>query len=153
LSLGVGGGTRQGDAACSWQDQPMTTVTPFLMFEGNAEEAMNRYVGALPGSQVLRLERYGPEGPGPEGTVSLAEAELAGQRVRFFDSFVHHDFTFTPALSLFVTVPSADEFDVVVDALSPGGGFLMPPGDYGFSPRFAWFNDEYGVSWQVNVEG
>lgn len=130
----------------------MTTVTPFLMYEGRAEEAINRYVNALPDSEVLRLERYGADGPGAVGTVALGEALLAGQRVRFFDSSVVHGFTFTPALSLFVTVEAEQEVDRIVDALAGGGEFLMPTGDYGFSPRFAWFNDEFGVSWQVNAE-
>jgi predicted 3-demethylubiquinone-9 3-methyltransferase (glyoxalase superfamily) len=128
----------------------MTTVTPFLMFEGRAEEAMNRYVALLPGSEVLRLERFGADGPGAEGTVHRAEALLAGQPVRFFDSPVSHAFTFTPALSLFVTVSAAEEVDRIADGLA--AEFLMPPGDYGFSSRFAWFNDEFGVSWQVSAE-
>jgi predicted 3-demethylubiquinone-9 3-methyltransferase (glyoxalase superfamily) len=130
----------------------MTTVTPFLMFEGRAEEAMDRYVAAIPGSHVLLLERHGANGPGAEGTVAHGEAVLAGQRVRFFDSPTPHAFTFTPALSLFVTVDTEDELDRIVDALAVGGSFLMPTGDYGFSRRFAWLNDEFGVSWQVNVE-
>jgi predicted 3-demethylubiquinone-9 3-methyltransferase (glyoxalase superfamily) len=130
----------------------MTTVTPFLMFEGRAEEAMTRYVSVIPGSEVLRLERYGADGPGAEGTVALGEAVLAGQRVRFFDSSVQHAFTFTPALSLFITVDAEEEVDRIVDALAAGGSFLMPTGDYGFSRRFAWLNDEFGVSWQVNAE-
>jgi predicted 3-demethylubiquinone-9 3-methyltransferase (glyoxalase superfamily) len=130
----------------------MTTVTPFLMFEGRAEEAVTRYVSVLPSSQVLRLERYGADGPGSEGTVALGEAVLAGQKVRFFDSSVQHAFTFTPSLSLFISVDTEDEVDRIVDALAAGGSFLMPPGDYGFSRRFAWFNDEFGVSWQVNAE-
>jgi len=130
----------------------MTTVTPFLMFEGRAEEAITRYVSVIPGSRVLRLERHGADGPGTEGTVALGEASLAGQEVRFFDSHVEHAFTFTPSLSLFITVDTEDELDRIVDALAAGGSFLMPPGDYGFSRRFAWLNDEFGVSWQVNAE-
>ena len=130
----------------------MTTVTPFLMFEGRAEEAIRRYVSLIPGSEVLRLERYGSDGPGAEGTVSLGEATLAGQRVRFFDSPAEHAFTFTPALSLFVSVDSEDEVDRIVGALAMGGEFLMPAGDYGFSRRFGWVNDEFGVSWQVNAD-
>jgi predicted 3-demethylubiquinone-9 3-methyltransferase (glyoxalase superfamily) len=130
----------------------MTTVTPFLMFEGRAEEAMTRYVSVIPSSQVLKLERYDADGPGVEGTVAFGEALLAGQKVRFFDSSVQHDFTFTPSLSLFITVDTEDELDRIVDVLSDGGSFLMPTGDYGFSRRFAWVNDEFGVSWQVNVE-
>jgi predicted 3-demethylubiquinone-9 3-methyltransferase (glyoxalase superfamily) len=129
----------------------MATVTPFLMFEGRAEEAMTRYVSVLPNSQVLRLERHGADAGDAEGTVALAEAVLAGQRVRFFDSPVHHEFTFTPSHSLFVEVDTEHELDRIVDALAAGGRFLMAPGDYGFSPRFAWLNDEFGVSWQINV--
>ena len=130
----------------------MTTVTPFLMFEGRAEEAMTRYVSVIPSSRVLRLERYGADGAGAEGTVALGEAVLAGQKVRFFDSSVQHAFTFTPSLSLFISVETEDELDRIVDALAAGGSFLMPPGDYGFSRLFAWINDEFGVSWQVNAE-
>lgn len=130
----------------------MTTVTPFLMFEGRAEEAMNRYVSVIPNSQVLRLERHGADAAGAEGTVALAEASLAGQKVRFFDSPVHHGFTFTPSFSLFIVVDTEGDLDRIVDALATGGNFLMPSGDYGFSRRFAWLNDEFGVSWQINLE-
>lgn len=113
---------------------------------------MTRYVDIIPASQVLRLERYGKDGPGPEGTVALGLVELAGQRVRFFDSSVAHGFTFTPSISLFVSVDSAEEVDRIAEALAAGGSFLMPPGNYGFSSRFAWLNDEFGVSWQLNAE-
>jgi len=77
---------------------------------------------------------------------------LAGQNVRFFDSSVPHGFTFTPSLSLFVSADTADELDQIVDGLAAGGEFLMPADDYGFSRRFAWLNDEFGVSRQVNAE-
>ena len=113
---------------------------------------MTRYVAAIPSSHVVRLERYGADGPGAEGTVALGEAVLAGQTVRFFDSSVQHAFTFTPSLSMFITVDTEDELDLIVDALAVGGTFLMAKGDYGFSRRFAWLNDEFGVSWQVNAE-
>jgi len=130
----------------------MTTVTPFLMFDGRAEAAITRYVALIPDSRVVTIERYGADGPGPEGTVSRGEAVLSGLPVRFFDSFVHHEFTFTPALSLFVTVDSPDDVDRIAEALAAGGGYLMPAGEYGFSRRFAWVNDEFGVSWQINAE-
>jgi predicted 3-demethylubiquinone-9 3-methyltransferase (glyoxalase superfamily) len=130
----------------------MTTVMPFLMFEGRAEAAMTRYVSTIPNSEVLLAERYGADGPGVEGTLSHGEAVLAGQKVRFFDSSVHHEFTFTPALSFFITVDSEDEVDRIADALAVGGNFLMPAHNYGFSRRFAWLNDEFGVSWQINAE-
>jgi predicted 3-demethylubiquinone-9 3-methyltransferase (glyoxalase superfamily) len=130
----------------------MTTMLPFLMFEGRAEEAMTRYVSTIPDSRVLLTERYGADGPGAEGTLSHGEAVLAGQRVRFFDSPAHHEFTFTPAISFFISVDAEDDVDRIAEALVVGGNFLMPVGDYGFSRRFAWLNDEFGVSWQINAE-
>ena len=71
-------------------------VTPFLMFEGQAEEAINLYVRTIPDSEILNVQRYGPDGPGPEGSVMLASISLRGQPVLLSDSYVSHDFTFTP---------------------------------------------------------
>jgi predicted 3-demethylubiquinone-9 3-methyltransferase (glyoxalase superfamily) len=129
-----------------------TTVTPFLMFEGHAEEAMTFYVSLIPDSRVLDVQRYGPDGPGAEGSMVVARFSLAGLTVMCSDSPVKHAFTFTPSASLFVTCRSEAEIDRLVGALGAGGEVLMPPGDYGFSRKFAWVNDRFGVSWQVNLE-
>jgi predicted 3-demethylubiquinone-9 3-methyltransferase (glyoxalase superfamily) len=126
-------------------------VTPFLMFTGRAEEAIRFYVSLLPGSELVALERYGPGGPGAEGSVRLAECVLAGQRVLAIDSPAVHDFGFTPATSLFVDCESEAELRGLFDALAEGGTVLMPAGDYGFSALFGWLNDRFGVSWQLNV--
>jgi predicted 3-demethylubiquinone-9 3-methyltransferase (glyoxalase superfamily) len=127
------------------------TVTTFLMFEGKAEEAMTFYTSLFEGSEVRHVERYGPGGPGAEGTVKLAEFTLAGQRLLCIDSPVKHAFTFTPSASLFVECEDEAELDRVFAQLSAGGAVLMPPGDYGFSTKFAWVNDRFGVSWQLNL--
>jgi predicted 3-demethylubiquinone-9 3-methyltransferase (glyoxalase superfamily) len=129
-----------------------TTVTPFLMFEGKAEEAMNLYVSAVPDSKIVDIKRYGPEGPGPEGSVFLARFTLAALPVMCIDSHVKHAFTFTPSNSLFVTCASEEELDRIAAILAEGGGWLMPIGNYGFSRKFGWFADRYGVSWQLNWE-
>jgi predicted 3-demethylubiquinone-9 3-methyltransferase (glyoxalase superfamily) len=128
-----------------------TQVTPFLMFEGRAEEAMAFYVGLFPAGEVLEVVRWGPEGPGKEGTIHQARFSVAGQTFRCFDSPVGHAFTFTPALSLFVDCASEAELDGLYVALLEGGAALMPLGDYGFSKKFGWVNDRFGVSWQLNL--
>jgi predicted 3-demethylubiquinone-9 3-methyltransferase (glyoxalase superfamily) len=127
-------------------------VSPFLMFEGRAEEALNFYVEAIPDSRIDELRRYGPEGPGKPGSIMVGRATLGGLSVMVSDSPVHHAFTFTPSLSLFLETRSDQEFDAIVAALAEGGGFLMAPGDYGFSRRFAWLADRFGVSWQINLD-
>jgi predicted 3-demethylubiquinone-9 3-methyltransferase (glyoxalase superfamily) len=128
-----------------------TKVRPFLMFEGKAEEAMRFYVSLFPGGEVTHISRYGSGGPGPEGSVIVATFTIAGQAVMCSDSFVKHDFTFTPASSLFVDCSSEEELRRLVAALSEGGKTLMPLDNYGFSRQFAWVNDRYGVSWQLNL--
>jgi len=128
-----------------------TSVRPFLMFEGRANEAIAFYVGLIPNSDIVDITRYGAGEPGPEGTVKFAVVRLAGQQVLFSDSFVSHGFTFTPSLSLFVDCESEADLERIFTALSEGGGVLMPLGNYGFSRRFGWVNDRFGVSWQLNL--
>jgi len=127
------------------------SVATFLMFYGTAEEAMRLYVSLFPGSAITRLERYGPDEGGPEGSVKRAHLQLGGQELMCFDSPVKHDFTFTPSISLFVECESAAELEDVFGRLAEGGTVLMPLDDYGFSTRFGWLNDRFGVSWQLNL--
>lgn len=61
-----------------------------------------------------------------------------------------HAFNFTPSMSLFVDCENEEEISHLYNALSAGGAVLMPLGNYGFSPRFGWVNDRFGVSWQLN---
>jgi len=131
----------------------VTKATPFLMFQhGKAEAALDFYAATIPGSRIDSLERFGPDGPGPEGTVLRGYATVAGQPVMVHDSFVTHGFDFTPSWSFFLECADAPEFDRLFDALSEGGGVLMPPDNYGWSTRFAWVSDRFGVSWQINLD-
>ncbi|MBS1679423.1 MAG: VOC family protein [Actinobacteria bacterium] len=127
------------------------SVVPFLMFEGSAAEALELYVSAFDDAEVVEDRRFGQEGPGKPGTIEAAVLRLGDQRVRLFDSFVAHDFGFTPAVSLFAELDSAEEVDAAFATLSAGGGVLMPLDAYPFSPRFAWVNDRFGVSWQLSM--
>jgi predicted 3-demethylubiquinone-9 3-methyltransferase (glyoxalase superfamily) len=127
------------------------SVTTFLMFEGKAEEAMNFYVSLFEKSEITRIERYGPGEQGAEGSVKQAAFTLIGRDFMCIDSPVKHGFAFTPSISLFVECDSEAELDAAFERLSTGGGVLMPPGNYGFSRRFGWVNDRFGVSWQLNL--
>ena len=126
-------------------------VTPFLMFEGRCEEAMNFYVALVPDSRIVDIKRYGPGQPGKEGSVMRASFVVGGQTVMCIDSPAKHAFTFTPASSLFVDCDNEAQIDRIVATLAEGGQFLMPLGSYGFSRKFAWLNDRFGVSWQINL--
>ncbi len=80
-----------------------------------------------------------------------ASFQLAGKTYQCIDSFVKHGFTFTPSVSLFVNCETEEEIDRLYAALSEGGTPLMELGDHGFSRRFGWTNDRFGVSWQLNL--
>lgn len=130
----------------------MEKVTPFLMFqEGTAEEAMNFYTSLIEDSAISNLIRYGPNEGGDEGTVMQATFTLKGQEFMCIDSNIKHEFSFTPSFSLYVTCSTEEEIDSLYQKLNEGGQALMPIGDYGFSKKFGWLNDRYGVSWQLNL--
>ena len=127
------------------------TALPFLMFQGQALQAMEYYVEHIPGSKVIEIARYGADEPGPEGSVKKALFSVAGQTVLCIDSPVKHAFTFTPSFSFFVECESAEQIRRMALALAEGGAVLMPLDSYGFSREFTWVNDRFGVSWQLNL--
>jgi predicted 3-demethylubiquinone-9 3-methyltransferase (glyoxalase superfamily) len=127
------------------------TVTPFLMFQGQAEEAMQSYVSLFSDGRILELVRRPAVGSQAVGTILLARFTIGGQTILCSESDVQHAFTFTPSSSLFVDFESENELVRVLEALSAGGELLMEPDNYGFSQKFAWLNDRFGVSWQLNL--
>ena len=129
----------------------MRKPTTLLLFEGRALEAMRTYVSIFPEAVIISLACYGKDGPGKEGTVRRARFLLNGQEFMAADSPVKHDFAFTPAVSIFVSCETEREIDTAYARLLAGGGALMPLGDYGFSRKFGWLNDKFGVSWQLNL--
>jgi predicted 3-demethylubiquinone-9 3-methyltransferase (glyoxalase superfamily) len=133
----------------------MRDLVPFLMFcgdqQGKAEEAVAWYCSVFPSSRILRLDRYGPDENEPEGTVRSVSFELGGKPVMAIDSALPHQFTFTPAISMWVECSSSAEIEELSAALGEGGAALMPLGNYGFSRQFSWVADRYGVTWQLNL--
>lgn len=145
-------GNGQGEEDDAYPSGMETRATPFLMFQNaDAEEAMRLYTSIFDDGRVLEVSRYDASGPGPEGTVQVARFTLAGQEFRCSDSFIKHGFSFTPSFSIWVDVDSEAQLQRALSALGEGGNELMPLGDYGFSRRFCWLNDRYGVSWQLSL--
>ena len=127
-------------------------ATPFLMFQGGkAEEAMRFYISLFDDAEIVDIKHYGPEGPGAEGTVYKAQFRFAGLDVLCIDSPVKHAFDFTPSFSFFIDCKTEEELDKLVAAIGAGGATMMPPDNYGFSRKFAWVSDRFGVSWQLNL--
>jgi predicted 3-demethylubiquinone-9 3-methyltransferase (glyoxalase superfamily) len=126
------------------------SVLPFLMFQGDAEAALEFYRATIPGAEVDRVERYGEGEQVPAGRFKSARLTLAGQEIMVLDSPPVHDFTFTPSFSFHVECADEDEVRTLAEALAQDGATMMPVGNYGFSRLFAWVSDRFGVSWQLN---
>jgi len=129
----------------------MQTITNLLMFTGQAEEAMNFYLGLFDDSRLIVIQKYGPNEQGPEGTVMYARFTLAGQVFACIDSPVKHDFTFTAATTFRIDCDAEEEVDRIFGRLTAGGQVFMPLNKYPFSEKFGWTADKYGVSWQVSI--
>ena len=115
----------------------MQKITPFLWFDGQAEEAMNFYTSIFRNSKIGTVSRYGDAGPGPEGQVMTASFQLEGQDFLALNG--GPQFAFTPAISLYVDCQDQEEVDTLWEKLSAGG----EPG------RCGWLKDRFGVSWQI----
>jgi predicted 3-demethylubiquinone-9 3-methyltransferase (glyoxalase superfamily) len=112
-------------------------ITPFLWFDGRAEEAAKFYTSIFKNSKVLDLMRYGEAGPGPKGSVMSVTFELEGQK--FIALNGGPVFKFSPAISFFVHCETQAEVDRFWKKLSAGGEKL----------QCGWLKDKFGVSWQI----
>ena len=109
----------------------MHRITPFLWFDGQAEEAMHFYVSVFRNAKVLSVM------PGPDGRAMSVSFELEGQAFHALNG--GPEFKFTPAISLFVSCETQQEVDEVWEKLSEGGS----------TNQCGWLQDRYGLSWQI----
>jgi predicted 3-demethylubiquinone-9 3-methyltransferase (glyoxalase superfamily) len=115
----------------------MQKITPFLWFDGQAEEAAKFYVSIFKNSKLGTVNRYGDHGPGPKGSVMIATFEIDGQG--FIALNGGPQFKFTPAVSFVVNCETQEEVDQYWEKLSQGGT----------KQQCGWLQDKFGVSWQI----
>lgn len=128
-------------------------ITTFLTFqENNAEQAMNFYISLFDHSKIIDIQKYGKEGPGKEGSIMKASFELNGKQFICSDSFIKHNWNFTPAISNWVECKNEEELQMLFSKLSENGYVMMPLNNYGFSKKFGWVADKFGISWQLNLQ-
>lgn len=133
------------------ENTPIMTnsVTPFLMFEGKAQEAMDFYVELFPNSRIVEIQKFGDANPSAPDLIMFAAVTISGQDIILNDSPIEHAFSFTPSISLFVECESESEITRLATALGENGRFLMPLDSYDFANKFTWVEDRFGVSWQL----
>jgi len=120
-------------------DAPVSgKITPFLWFDGQAEDAANFYVSVFrDNSRIVSVSRYPENSPGEPGSVMTVEFELGG------DTFIAlnggPEYQFTPAVSFSIECKNQEEVDWYWSRLTEGGREV----------QCGWLQDKYGLSWQV----
>ena len=115
------------------------SITPFLWFDTQAEDAANYYVSLFPNSKIKQVSRYGDAGPGPKGSVMVASFELNGQSFTALNG--GPNYKLTSAFSLLVSCTEQAEIDRLWEAL-------------GATPNVCgWTTDKFGLTWQINYAG
>lgn len=117
------------------------SVTPFLWFNTQAEDAAKFYAALFPDSRILQVSHYGKNMPGPEGAVMVVDAQIAGQRVQLMNG--GPSFTLNMAFSLMVACEDQAEIDRLWAALLEGGQ----------AHACGWVTDRFGLTWQINYAG
>jgi predicted 3-demethylubiquinone-9 3-methyltransferase (glyoxalase superfamily) len=113
-------------------------ITPFLWFNGNAEEAIRLYTSIFKDSRILSLMRTDGTGPNATGPVIAGSFELHGQVFQALNG--GPQYTFSPAISLFVSCDTQEEIDDLWAKLTADGGEESQCG---------WLKDKFGLSWQI----
>jgi predicted 3-demethylubiquinone-9 3-methyltransferase (glyoxalase superfamily) len=115
----------------------MQKITPFLWFDGKAEEAARFYTSVFKNSTMLSVSRFGEAGPGPQGSVMTVAFELDGEKFVALNG--GPTYTFSPAISFVVDCETQQEVDHYWERLSEGGEEV----------QCGWLKDKYGLSWQI----
>ncbi len=128
-------------------------IKTFLTFQdNNAESAMNFYVELFDNSKIIKVQRWEKGSPGEEGKIMMAEFSLNGNLFMCSDSPPIHDWGFTPAISNYIDCENEKELERLFSKLSENGTVTMPLNNYGFSQKFGWVIDQFGISWQLNLQ-
>lgn len=119
----------------------MQTITPFLWFDDNAEEAVNLYVSLFKNSRIVKTVPYNDEAAKmskkPTGSIMTIDFELEGQPFGAINGGPVYQFT--PAISFAVDCKTQAEIDHYWDKLTEGGQVH----------QCGWLTDRFGITWQI----
>lgn len=116
-------------------------ITPFLWFDGRAEEAMRFYTSVFPNSSIIMQTKWGEGTPFPADWIMTGTIVISGSKMHLFDA--GPQFKFSEAISFMISCKDQKDIDYYWDKLTTDGGSEQPCG---------WVKDKFGVSWQIVPE-
>ncbi|WP_020006806.1 VOC family protein [Salinicoccus albus] len=128
----------------------MKSVTPYLTFQGNAKEAMAFYTRVFDDAELRFLQEYDESVPEMAGKVMQGVIRIHDLLLMVTDSKVPAEFAFSPSMSFLIECQSLQEIEKYYLKLKKKGAIHVPLDEYGAADRFAWVQDKFGVTWQLN---
>ncbi|HXL58761.1 MAG TPA: glyoxalase/bleomycin resistance/extradiol dioxygenase family protein [Chitinophagaceae bacterium] len=130
-------------------------LTPYLNFEGNAQEALDFYTNAL-GGQVVYMQRYGDSPmPGDEdykNKVMHARLQFGDNMIMVSDAMKGYEVSTKGNIQLSMEMDSVSQLEEVFNKIAEGGKITMPLADQFWGARFGMLQDKFGVSWMFNCD-
>lgn len=138
----------------------MTTINPWINFNGNAEAAFTFYRSVF-GGEFTKIVRFkdlsSPEFPVPENEANriLRIALPIGTNVLIANDVPESMGRVNEnenRSKISIRAESKEEADTVFKGLSAGGTVEMPIGDSPWGSYFGMFRDKFGIEWMVEFD-
>ena len=130
-------------------------LTPYIHFQGNAEEAMKFYAEAL-GGEIIAISRYGdspmPSDEDYKDKVIHGRLQFGDNVIMISDTFKGNTISTGGNIQLSVELTKEGQIDEIFKKLGEGGNVTMELQDTFWGARFGMLRDKFGVSWMLNYE-
>lgn len=141
----------------------MATINPYLVFNGNCEEAFLFYQSVF-GGEFPYVGKFKDIPTSAEESKSVSEADSnkimhiclpIGQHTILMGSdsdTTHGDVTFGQNVSISINVDSKQEADKLFQGLSAGGNVSMAMSHTFWGAYFGMFTDKFDIHWMINFD-
>lgn len=130
-------------------------ATPYLMFNGNAKEALEYYKGVF-GGEIAEIQTYGeadyPTPPEADNRIMHARFKKDDLMLMVSDAFPGQSVDVGSNISLVLEFESDDEIRTVYSGLIVKGSIYMELQDTFWGATYAKVKDAYGITWDLNYE-
>jgi len=130
-------------------------LTPYLNFQGNAEEVLNFYKDALDG-EIVMVSRY-KDAPMPsdedwKDKIMHARLKFGRSVVMISDGPKDFKTTFNGNIQLSIEVEDENKMEEVFNKLAAGGKVTMPLQKQFWGAKFGMLVDKFGTGWMLSHE-
>lgn len=135
------------------------SIFPYLMLNGNGQEAVKFYEHAL-GAEVLAMQTFGdmpenPEYPTPaeaKDRVMNAQLKVGNTHLMLSDTFPGTPYQLGSQVTVAISISEPEKAKDIFGKLQDGGQVQMPLQETFWSPAYGQLTDKFGITWQISTE-